>query len=173
MCCLRQFLYPSEEDLYKLIRFLVERLSESSELGKDVDGNHVDEGKKVKGYNCDGYVEDCIGSIENNGVDITFRKIEATLNDLRLMTSPGDASVSRSHDSSITPWKMDEMIVEGVPSSSMRQVNNDGPSLTENPPDNERDTSRNSTTAALRDDEHLLMSGQQMALPNEHSSKVF
>lgn len=29
--CLRQFLYPSEEDMYKLIRFLVGRLSESSQ----------------------------------------------------------------------------------------------------------------------------------------------
>lgn len=28
--CLRQFLYPSEEDMYKLIRFLVGRLSETS-----------------------------------------------------------------------------------------------------------------------------------------------
>lgn len=33
MCCLRQFLYPSEEDSCKLVRFLAERLSESSGSG--------------------------------------------------------------------------------------------------------------------------------------------
>ncbi|KAI3944554.1 hypothetical protein MKW92_034953, partial [Papaver armeniacum] len=39
MCCLRQFLYPSEEDSYKLVRFLVDKLSEISEGGKEADLN--------------------------------------------------------------------------------------------------------------------------------------
>jgi hypothetical protein len=38
---LRQFLYPSEEDLYKLVRFLVERLSELSEDRRTADVKDV------------------------------------------------------------------------------------------------------------------------------------
>ena len=34
MCFVRQFLYPSVEDLYKLVRFLVGRLAESSDVQK-------------------------------------------------------------------------------------------------------------------------------------------
>jgi hypothetical protein len=41
MCCLRQFLYPSEEDLYKLVRFLVERLYELSEDRRTADVKDV------------------------------------------------------------------------------------------------------------------------------------
>lgn len=48
MCCLRQFLYPSEEDSYKLVRFLVERLAESSGSGSRAGLKGVDDIKKVK-----------------------------------------------------------------------------------------------------------------------------
>lgn len=48
MCCLRQFLYPSEEDLYKLARFLVERLSESSKDVRIADPKDVNGERKVK-----------------------------------------------------------------------------------------------------------------------------
>jgi hypothetical protein len=41
MCCLLQFLYPSEEDLYKLVRFLVERLYELSEDRRTADVKDV------------------------------------------------------------------------------------------------------------------------------------
>jgi hypothetical protein len=41
MCCLRQFLYPSEEDLYKLVRFLVERLFELSKDRRTADVKDV------------------------------------------------------------------------------------------------------------------------------------
>lgn len=39
--CLRQFLYPSEEDMYKLIRFLVGRLSESSRTAVSPDSKYT------------------------------------------------------------------------------------------------------------------------------------
>lgn len=48
MCCLRQFLYPSEEDSYKLVRFLVERLAESSGSGSRAGLKGVDDIRKVK-----------------------------------------------------------------------------------------------------------------------------
>lgn len=38
--CLRQFLYPSEDDMYKLVRFLIEKLSESGDgVAEIVNGN--------------------------------------------------------------------------------------------------------------------------------------
>lgn len=48
-----QFLYPSNEDLYKLVRFLVERLAESSEGRKSV---HIEKCKPTSSnneYSCD------------------------------------------------------------------------------------------------------------------------
>ncbi|KAL2945036.1 Coiled-coil domain-containing protein 22 [Bienertia sinuspersici] len=93
-----QFLYPSEEDLYKLVRFLVERLSELSEARKTV--NVVDNVKPE--------------TLENNArpisrtkpekaaeqvVDLNNRKVRARLHG---MGSEGDAPVSSENSDKVS-----------------------------------------------------------------------
>ncbi|XP_011038861.1 PREDICTED: coiled-coil domain-containing protein 22 isoform X2 [Populus euphratica] len=48
MCCLRQLLYPSEDDLHKLTRFLVERLTESTRPVKIAEVKDVNARGKTK-----------------------------------------------------------------------------------------------------------------------------
>lgn len=74
MCWLRQFLYPSEEDLYKLIRFLVERLSELPKKVKVADGKGVDVRGNINK-----------STLEGNGeTDLDHQKIRDQLEECRL-----------------------------------------------------------------------------------------
>lgn len=79
---LRQFLYPSEEESRKLIRFLMEKLLESLEGGKN--GN-FSERSEVKRAEFKSYLEDWIENTDENGVDDNLKKLEAKFNDFRLM----------------------------------------------------------------------------------------
>lgn len=114
---LRQFLYPSEEDSFKLIRFLVERLSESSK------GGTIGDRSDVKNDEFESYLEYCIEEeSDENGVDVKIQKVEAQLNDLRLVneaedslnTKGRDASFSRSNDVNLVVEKIGNRDSDGV-----------------------------------------------------------
>lgn len=83
MCWLQQFLYPSEEDLYKLIRFLVERLPEASDGKSKVleDGDGRNE-SKANTSKC--YVEDQSDKTEDDSVFI-HQKVGYKLADLNII----------------------------------------------------------------------------------------
>ncbi|KAL9444739.1 hypothetical protein AB3S75_017846 [Citrus x aurantiifolia] len=69
-----KFLYPSEEDLYKLIRFLVERLSELPKKVKVADGKGVDVRGNINK-----------STLEGNGeTDLDHQKIRDQLEECRL-----------------------------------------------------------------------------------------
>ena len=77
MCCLQQFLYPSEEDLYKLVRFLVEKLPESSEGAISAGGNEIRAREKIKEDDLPGTSKHWSEKDDNQGVDQHFPNVGA------------------------------------------------------------------------------------------------
>ncbi|XP_010251411.1 PREDICTED: coiled-coil domain-containing protein 22 isoform X2 [Nelumbo nucifera] len=80
-----QFLYPSEEDSYKLVRFLVERLSEASEGGKNankkIDGVIRSENNKLEVV-----LKDTVEKDDNPRLHLNQLIVTTGLNDLKLET---------------------------------------------------------------------------------------
>jgi hypothetical protein len=183
MCCLRQFLYPSEEDLYKLVRFLVERLSELSEDRRTADVKDV---RRTEEDNLKRSSEDWPKKTDNEGVDFSVGKVGARLKDLRLKTEvseslntkPEDASVDRLYEDDLVPQKMDETAVDEIFCSRTGDLSKDalssvlsGKDLTEEVVDAGSDTSGNVETAAWKND--VLVFEQKEASFREQFSKVF
>ncbi|KAF3453274.1 hypothetical protein FNV43_RR03714 [Rhamnella rubrinervis] len=181
-----QFLYPSEEDSYKLIRFLLEKLSESSEDGRLADINDFNNRRKVKENKCTRYLEDWKGKFDGNG-DGSFQKIGANLDNLRLIseeakslnTKTRDAFDSKSHDGNLVSQKKDDMPVDDLSSSSTGEFKKGG--LTNvltlkgsiaTPLVAEQVASRSEETAAEGDDNDFLVFGQKVTSSNEQSFEI-
>lgn len=162
MCCLRQFLYPSEEDLYKLIRFLVERLSELSEDRITADVKDI------------------------NDMPACPEKVGAKLKDLKLKTEvpelsnakAEDAYAGMPHEGDLIPQKMDKKAVDNIFCSRTGDFSKDKiasvlsrTDSTEEVMDAVRDTSGNEETSAWRDDEDVGVFEQKGTF-REQSSKV-
>ncbi|XVF03607.1 hypothetical protein REPUB_Repub05bG0007700 [Reevesia pubescens] len=79
-----KFLYPPEEDLYKLARFLVEKLSGSSEAVKLSGKKNVGSRQKTKKDNFEKVSESVTQKSDDEEVDQTLQKVEAILKDLRV-----------------------------------------------------------------------------------------
>ncbi|KAL4323441.1 hypothetical protein GQ457_11G012280 [Hibiscus cannabinus] len=77
-----KFLYPSEEDLYKLVRFLVEKLSGSSEGVKFYGKRNDDLRQKFEDDNFEKLSESF--TLDKEEVDQNLQKVEAILQDLRV-----------------------------------------------------------------------------------------
>lgn len=130
MSCLRQFLYPSEEHSYKLIRFLVEKLSSSAEDERLAGFNNA---RKVRETEGELYIENWTGKLDVNG-DGEFMKIGANCDNLRLIsevveslnTKTRDAFDSRPHDGNLIPQRQDDMGIDDPPSSSTGVFNKVG-----------------------------------------------
>lgn len=86
MCCLRQFLHPSEDDSYRLVRFLVERLSEKNERTKASPAGDVASRPKM-GINFRDNSQDMMVKDDNDETfDMHIQKVEAVLKDLTMTT---------------------------------------------------------------------------------------
>ncbi|XP_042950801.1 coiled-coil domain-containing protein 22 isoform X2 [Carya illinoinensis] len=182
-----KFLYPSEEDLYKLIRFLVERLSEISEDRRTADVKDVKGRGRIKDDDKKSTSEDQQQKDNNGGVDLSCKKVGAKLEDLRLNievsdrlnTKVGHASLSRLHEADLIPRKMDEVAVDDVYFSRTGDFSKDklttvlsGKESSEEVVDAGRDTAGNEETAAWRDDKHVLVFEQKGSPFREQSSKI-
>ncbi|GMJ11584.1 hypothetical protein like AT1G55830 [Hibiscus trionum] len=95
-----KFLYPSEEDLYKLVRFLVEKLSASSEAVKFSGKRNADLRQKFEEDNFEKVSESFAQNLDKEEVDQNLQKVEAILQDLRVdelsessQIKTGDAAV--------------------------------------------------------------------------------
>lgn len=172
MSCLRQFLYPSEEDSYKLIRFLVEKLSESSEDGRLADINDFNNRRRVKENKCERYLEDWKGKPDGNG-DGSFQKIGANLDNLGLISEVAELLNTKTRDA------FDSMSHDDLPSSSTGEFNTGELAnvLTlkdsiAKPLDAEQDASRSEETAAERGDNDFLVFGQKVTSSNGQSFEV-
>ncbi|KAH0997817.1 hypothetical protein GBA52_021681 [Prunus armeniaca] len=149
-----QFLYPSEEDSYKLIRFLVERLSELSEdIGKS-GPKGVNDRREVKEDSFESNLED--HKTGDQGSDLSYDKVGAKLDKLTFNgklpeltnTNDEDASFSTSADAHLIPQKLDENGVDHVSSSSTGEFNEGGQNSV---------LSRKHSTEKLQNQEKLLM----------------
>lgn len=123
MYCLRQFLYPSEEDLYKLVRFLVEKLSTSSEAVKFSGEKDVGLRQKFKEDNFENVSESVTQNSDNEEVDQNLQKVEAILKDLRVDElsessefKAGDAAVVRN------PLRVHDILQDELFSESTAEV---------------------------------------------------
>ncbi|KAM0995654.1 hypothetical protein ACFX2C_005759 [Malus domestica] len=87
-----QFLYPSEEDSYKLIRFLVERLSDSSEVSQKAGPKGVNEEREVKEDGFQSSLED--HKTGDEGPDLSHDKSRAKLDELTLKGEVPEISVN-------------------------------------------------------------------------------
>jgi hypothetical protein len=184
MCCLRQFLYPSEEDLYKLVRFLVERLSELSEDRRTADVKDVNARRRIEEDDLKRSSEDWPKKADNEGVDFSREKVVARLKDLRLKTEVPESLNTKSEDvgnlyeADLVPQKMDETAVDEIFCSRTGDFSKDeltsvlsGKDLTEEVVDAGRDTSGNVETAAWKND--VLVFEQKGSSSREQVSKVF
>ncbi|XP_048131393.1 coiled-coil domain-containing protein 22 homolog isoform X5 [Rhodamnia argentea] len=81
--CLRQFLYPSEEDMYELIRLLVGRLSESVVVGEANDVSYVDSKDKEEDWSRHA-ARDRIGKVYNDRERLNWWRAGDMLRELRL-----------------------------------------------------------------------------------------
>lgn len=187
MSCLRQLLYPSEEDLYKLVRFLVERLSEPSEGGRLADVNDVIGRRKAKGDKSERHWEESTRKLDENGADIDIQKIGGNLDDLRLISEvmdslnseTGHAFVSKPCDVNIIPQEKDEMTVDDESRSSTREFNNGRQTNVLSLKDSiaeplvaGQDAPRGEETAIQGDDKDPLVFEKKVASSGEQSSKV-
>ncbi|KAF3944474.1 hypothetical protein CMV_029055 [Castanea mollissima] len=157
-----KFLYPSEEDLYKLIRFLVERLSELSEDRIAADVKDI------------------------NDMPPCLEKVGAKLKDLKLKTEVPELSNAKAEDAFAgmpdegdpIPQKMDKKAVDNIFCSRTGDFSKDKlasvlskTDSTEEVMDAVRDTSENEETSAWRDDEDVGVFEQKGTF-REQSSKI-
>lgn len=158
VCCLRQFLYPSEEDLYKLVRFLVERLSGSSEAVKFSGEKNVGLRQKIKDDNSEKIPEQFTQITDNEEVDQNLQKVEAILKDLRV-DELLESSNFKTDDAPIAindPLRVHEIPQNELFSESTAEV-----------VESKSGASENEETADKKDDEHVSTS------PEEQYSKVY
>jgi hypothetical protein len=185
MCCLRQFLYPSEEDLYKLIRFLVERLSELSEDRRIADVKDNNDRRRIKEDDLKSSSTELPEKADNEGID-SCEKVGAKLKDLKLKTEvpelsnskAEDSSSGRHHEADLIPQKMDKKAVDEIFCSRTGDFSKDvltstisAKDSTEKVMDAGRDTSGNEETSAWRNDKDVVVFEQEGTF-REQSLKV-
>ncbi|RVX14883.1 Coiled-coil domain-containing protein 22 [Vitis vinifera] len=174
-----KFLYPSEEDLYKLVRFLVEKLPESSEGGKTAGGNDIRAREKIKEDDLPSTSKHWTEKPDNQGVDLHFPNVGAKLKDLRLKSEVQESSDNEAENESGTrankaysiQQKMDgvavvDVSIPGTQDLSKKELNSleNGTGLVEKSEDSRRDASRNEEMSTQRDDKNVLTSFQEQSL---------
>uniref|UniRef100_A0A2N9HYR0 Coiled-coil domain-containing protein 22 homolog n=1 Tax=Fagus sylvatica TaxID=28930 RepID=A0A2N9HYR0_FAGSY len=181
----KQFLYPSEEDLYKLIRFLVERLSELSEDSRIADVKDNNDRRRIKEDDLKSSSTELPEKADNEGID-SCEKVGAKLKDLKLKTEvpelsnskAEDSSSGRHHEADLIPQKMDKKAVDEIFCSRTGDFSKDvltstisAKDSTEKVMDAGRDTSGNEETSAWRNDKDVVVFEQEGTF-REQSLKI-
>jgi len=99
MCCLRQFLHPSEDDSYRLVRFLVERLSEISEGRKTLTAGDIASRPKMETFR-DISDDMMVNEDKDETFDMHIQKVEAVLKDLTMTSEKSHSSDSLAKNTS-------------------------------------------------------------------------
>ncbi|XP_042498002.1 coiled-coil domain-containing protein 22 isoform X2 [Macadamia integrifolia] len=86
MCCLRQFLYPSEEDSHKLVRFLVEKISETSQGRNAANRREINARLRGEEDKYKGALKDRIRVADPLGVNQNNETVTKRLKELKLET---------------------------------------------------------------------------------------
>ena len=139
-------MYPAEEDLYKLVRFLVARLSGSSEAVKFSEKKNVDLRQKIKEDNSDKISEYFTQKPDNEEVDQNLQKVEAILKDLSV-DELLESSNFKTVDAPVVfndPLRVHEISQNELFSESTAEV-----------VESRNGVSENEETADEKDDEHV------------------
>ncbi|KAJ0044867.1 hypothetical protein Pint_03774 [Pistacia integerrima] len=164
-----KFLHPSEDDLYKLIRFLVERLSELPKGIKVAEVKDINARRKIN--------EDSIEITfkDSEGIKLDNQKVEIKLKEHLLKNEVPESfnyetetvSTSGSYRGEVIPPEMEEAASGDVLSSGEQDFNQIEPanilSRTDSTeePKKSKEASRNKETVVLRDDKLLSASEQK------------
>lgn len=133
MCCLRQFLHPSQDDSYRLIRFLVERLSEKNEGIKASPGGDIASRPKVEAFR-DISDDKTVKEDNDETFDMHIQKVEAVLKDLTMTSeishSPDSRAINVSTTVDLFSLKTDDPVTDEPSDLSLRQPsgNSENPS---------------------------------------------
>ncbi|XP_022716694.1 coiled-coil domain-containing protein 22 homolog isoform X1 [Durio zibethinus] len=150
-----KFLHPSEEELYKLVRFLVERLSGSSEAVKFSGKKNVGLRQKIKEDNFKKVSKSFTQKPNNEEVDQNLQKVEAILKDLRV-DELLESSNFKTDDAPIS----DPLRVNDIPQNELLNES------TTEVVDSRSGASENEETADQKDDEPVSAS------PKEQYSEI-
>ncbi|CAK9145082.1 unnamed protein product [Ilex paraguariensis] len=176
-----KFLYPSEEDVYKLVRFLVERLSESSEAGKSAELKTLDtrilpEKKEFR------------NTSEDRFLQLRNEEIITSLKDLRLNGEMPESLIAKpeaiivtdeSNVSDMIPLKIQEVAPAEACGTGIQDSSKDSTTVLENAhgwidgiSDSRFNASENEETAAHKDSKHVEQNEQKQTSCQEHSSEI-
>ncbi|VVB00139.1 unnamed protein product [Arabis nemorensis] len=154
-----KFLHPSEDDSYRLVRFLVERLSETNERIKASPASDVASRPKVE-TNVRDNSEDMIVKEDNDETfDMHIQKVEAVLKDLTMTTEfshPPDSPVKITSTNGSTivdilSLKTDESVTDQPSDLSLRQSSGCDENSSEDP------SEKNYETVELQNQHNLLL----------------
>lgn len=174
MCCLQQFLYPSEEDMYKLVRFLVEKLPESSEGGKSLGGNDISVKEKLKENDLPGTSNHRMEKADDQGMDMQFPQLGARMKsevqeswDVEAENEDG----TRVYADSFIHKKVKGVVVSHVSMPATQDLREEelnslrnGSDSVEKSNDSRRGASTNQEMSTQRDDKNALTSAQEQSL---------
>ncbi|XP_057475079.1 LOW QUALITY PROTEIN: uncharacterized protein LOC130763142 [Actinidia eriantha] len=98
-----KFLYPSEEDLYKLVRFLVKKLSELAELVEAADKRSIGTSTITIEHDFkDSTFKEWTEKADNHGVDLIVDGVRTRLKGLRMKSEMPESSNLRSEEVFVT-----------------------------------------------------------------------
>lgn len=156
--------------MYKVVRFLVGRLSESSEAGKSSGRKNIPCIEKRESLS-----KDCMDNIANEGLHSLEEEVVARLKDVTLKTeeldsgtNPKDVFIS---ESSLIPQKLEEAAAGDSSKGKLTNVENGG-SLTVNIEDSSNNDPANGETVGQGYTKHIPELEHEVISPQEDSSKV-
>lgn len=176
ICCIRQFLYPSEEDLYKLVRFLVKRLSElPEEHGEAADKMNITTSTITKENDFkDSSSKEWTENANAHKADLNFDGARTKLEDLRLNTEMPESSSTRSADAVISGSHKTSLIQQriGHNEEDMRSLQDQNESM-ERLVNSAIEASGNEESGGPMDDKHVLEFKHKLNDPRNQSSEVY
>ncbi|KAF7144685.1 hypothetical protein RHSIM_Rhsim04G0010900 [Rhododendron simsii] len=171
----RKFLYPSEEDLYKLVRFLVKRLSElPEEHGEAADKMNITTSTITKENDFkDSSSKEWTENANVHRADLNFDGARTKLEDLRLNTEMPESSSTRSADASISGSHKTSLIQQriGHNEEDMRSLQDQNESM-ERLVNSAIEASGNEESGGPMDDKLVLEFKQKLIDPRNQSSEM-
>ncbi|GMH25477.1 hypothetical protein Nepgr_027320 [Nepenthes gracilis] len=180
-----KLLYPSEEDVHKLVRFLVDSLSELSEAGKTADLTNIHAGAKTFVDNHESTSRSWTKKAVYNRINLNYQKVKTRLQDLILESDLPESSSNnaeaafslRSLEADAVSEKMNEAASIGtsstLPCTSKELASEDNfGGWREDLRDLGKYSSHNESTAAKRDMNNIKAYDEKISSHQEFSSKA-
>ncbi|GAB4845904.1 hypothetical protein Ancab_024909 [Ancistrocladus abbreviatus] len=168
-----KFMYPSEEDLYKLVRFLVERLSEA---GNAADVRDFHTGAKASEHSDKSASNSWMEKDVYDGINLNYQNIQTRFRDLSLESDLPESSSNKA-EATFSQHPL-EANLGSETSSSMLFMNKELASidsseeLAEDSGELRKTSSHNAETAEQRGVKHVLQHEQKLTSHQELECKA-